>query len=112
MGNPCTFLLMKEKIQKLIFNTDSELSQNHTEKQIMPPLTTVNWLFNDKWCYLLIACLYWKISFSRQTIVWVYYILKPSLMYFLIYCGFDVETISSKFSENQTEQNITKICLN
>ena len=37
MGNPCTFLLMKEKIQKLIFNTDSELSQNRTEKQIMPP---------------------------------------------------------------------------
>ena len=30
-----------------MFNTNSELSQNHTEKQIMLFKTTVNWLFND-----------------------------------------------------------------
>ena len=32
LENPCTFLLDKEKIWKRIFNTDSELSQNHKEK--------------------------------------------------------------------------------
>ena len=28
-------------------NINSELLQNHTEKEIMPFKTTVNWLFND-----------------------------------------------------------------
>ena len=36
LKNPCTFLLAKEKTWKRIFNTNSELSQNRTEKQIMP----------------------------------------------------------------------------
>ena len=45
--NPCTFLLAKEKIWKGIFNTNSELSQNRTEKQIILFKTTVNCLFND-----------------------------------------------------------------
>ena len=30
-----------------MFNAKNELSQNRTEKQIMPFKTTVNWLFND-----------------------------------------------------------------
>ena len=30
-----------------MFNANSELSQNHTEKQIMHFKTTVNWLYND-----------------------------------------------------------------
>ena len=34
---------------KSIFNTNSELSQNLTEKKIMPFKTTVNWLFNGIW---------------------------------------------------------------
>ena len=51
----CTFLPAKEKILKRTFNTNSKLSQNHTEKQIMPFKTTVNWLFNDVSCYLVIA---------------------------------------------------------
>ena len=33
LENPCTFLLAKEKICKCIFNTNSELSQNRTEKK-------------------------------------------------------------------------------
>ena len=32
MENPCTFLLVKEKTGKCIFNTNSELLQNRTEK--------------------------------------------------------------------------------
>ena len=47
MENPCTFLLAKEKTWKRIFNTNSELSQNRTEKQIMLFKTTVNCLFYD-----------------------------------------------------------------
>ena len=47
MENPCTLLLAKEKTWKRIFNTNSELSPNRAEKQIMPFKTTVNWLFND-----------------------------------------------------------------
>ena len=35
------------------FVYDYELSQNRTEKQIMPFKTTVNWLFNDLCCYLV-----------------------------------------------------------
>ena len=42
-----TLLLAKEKIRKRIFNTNSELLQNRTEKQIIPLKTTVNWLFSD-----------------------------------------------------------------
>ena len=32
---------------KTRFNTNSELLQNRTEKQIMPFKTKVNWLFSD-----------------------------------------------------------------
>ena len=53
LENPCTFLLAKEKTWKRTFNINSELSQNHTEKQIMPFKTTLNWLFNGIWCYLV-----------------------------------------------------------
>ena len=76
LENPCTFLLEKEKTRKRIFNTNSELSQNGTEKQIMPFKATVNWLFNDIWCYLVIGCFDWKIAFFQKTIVRVYYILN------------------------------------
>ena len=55
MENPCTFLLAKEKTWKDIFNTSSELSQNHTEKKIMLFKRTVNCLFNDI-CYLFTGC--------------------------------------------------------
>ena len=39
LENPCTFLLVKEKTWKRIFNTNSKLSQNRTElnrTKIMP----------------------------------------------------------------------------
>ena len=41
MENPCTFLLAKEKTWKHIFNTNSELSQNRTEKLIIPSKTVL-----------------------------------------------------------------------
>ena len=41
----------------------------------MPSKTTVNWLFNDIWCYLFIACSDQKISVLGETAVRVYYIL-------------------------------------
>ena len=45
----------------------------------MPFKTTVNWLFNDIWCYLDIDCFDWKILVFQQTIVRVYYILNRLL---------------------------------
>ena len=69
LENPCTFLLAKEKTWKRIFNTNNELSQNPTEKQIMPFKTTVNWLFTDIWCYLVIGCFDWKIVVFQQTVL-------------------------------------------
>ena len=42
-----TFLLAKEKTLKRAFNTNSELSQNRTEKQIVLLKTIVNKLFTD-----------------------------------------------------------------
>ena len=35
----------------------------------MPFKTTVNWLFNDIWCYLVIGCSDWKISVFQQTVL-------------------------------------------
>ena len=69
LENPCTFLLAKEKTWKRIVNSNSELSQNRTEKQIMPFKRTVNWLFSDIWCYLVMGCFDWKIGFYQQTVV-------------------------------------------
>ena len=60
LENYCTFLLTKE-------NTNSELSQNPTEKQIMPFKTTVNWLFNGIWSYLVIGSFNWKSHVFQQT---------------------------------------------
>ena len=73
---PFTFLLAKEKTWKSIFNTNSELSQNRTEKQIMLFKATVNWLFNNIWRFLVIGCFDWKIGVFQQTVLRVYYILK------------------------------------
>ena len=58
------------------FSTNSELSQNCTEKQIVPSKTTINWLFNDIWCYWFITCFDWKIGIFRRAVVRVYYILR------------------------------------
>ena len=66
LENPCTFLLTKEKTWRRIVFTNSNLSQNRTEKQIMPSQTTINWLFNDIWCYLFFACFDWKIGVFQQ----------------------------------------------
>ena len=68
LENPCNVLLAKEKIWKHIFNTNSDLSQNRTEKQIMLFKTTVNCLFNDIWCYLVIGCFDWNIGVFQQTV--------------------------------------------
>ena len=38
-------------------------------KQIMPMKTTINCLFNDLWCYLVIDCFDWKIGVFQQTVV-------------------------------------------
>ena len=43
----------------------------------MPSKTTLNWLFNDIWCYLFIACFHWKIGVAR-----VYYILNLIIFLF------------------------------
>ena len=69
LENPCTFLLGKEKTWKCTFNTNIELSQNRTEKQIMPFKTTSNWLFSEMWYYLVIGCFDWKFGVFQQTIV-------------------------------------------
>ena len=68
LENPCTFLLGKEKTSKRIFNIDSELLQNRTEKQIKLSKTTINFLFNNIWCCLFITFFDWKIVVFQQTI--------------------------------------------
>ena len=60
-------MLARGKTWKHTFNTNRELSQNRTEKQIMLFKTTVNCLFNDIWCYLVIGCFDWKICVFQQT---------------------------------------------
>ena len=51
------------------FNTNSELSQKLTAKQILSFKTTVKWLFNDIWCYIVIGCFDWKIGVFQQTVL-------------------------------------------
>ena len=46
LENPYTFLLAKIQTWKRIFNTNSDLTQNRTEKQIMSSKRAINWLFN------------------------------------------------------------------
>ena len=41
------FCLQKKRPENAFFSTNSELSQNRTESQIMPFKLTLNWLFND-----------------------------------------------------------------
>ena len=53
-------MLSKEETWKRMFNANSELWQNRTEKQIMPLKTTVKWLFNNI-CYLVIGCFDWNL---------------------------------------------------
>ena len=78
LENPCTFLLTIETTQKRIFNANCELLQNRTEKQIMPFIRTVNWLFNDT-CYLVIGCFDWNIGIFQWSVVKVYYILNRAV---------------------------------
>ena len=66
LKNTCTFLLAKKKTCKRIFNTNSELSQNCTEKQIMLFKTTLNCLFNGIWCYLVLVVLTEKYAFFNK----------------------------------------------
>ena len=42
----------------------------------MSTKTTVNWLFNEIWFYLFIACFDWKIAVFQQTVVRAYYTPK------------------------------------
>ena len=74
LENPFTYLVAKEKAWNRIFNTNSELSQNRSEKQIMRYKIT-NLLSNDI-CYLFIACFDWNIVIFQQAVVRIYYILK------------------------------------
>ena len=75
LEKPWNFLLTKEKTWKSIFNSNSEISQNRTEKQIMPLKTTVNYLL----CYSVIGCLNWKIGVFQLTVVRVYNIFNLDL---------------------------------
>ena len=49
--------------------TNGELSQNHTQKQIMSIKATVNYLFIDIWCYLAIGCFDWNIGVFQQIVI-------------------------------------------
>ena len=46
-GKHLNLFACERKGLKHTFNINSELSQNRTEKQIMPFKTTINWLFKD-----------------------------------------------------------------
>ena len=50
------FCLRKKKPEKAFLILTLNYRKNCTEKKIMPFKTTVTWLFNDIWCYLVIGC--------------------------------------------------------
>ena len=49
------FYLQKKIPENGFLTLIIKLSQNRTEKQIIPFKTTLNWLFNDIWCFLVIG---------------------------------------------------------
>ena len=71
-----TFYLWKKRAE----NEFLTLIIKKIEKQIMPSKTTINWLFNDLWCYLFIACFDWKNDVFQQKVVRVCYIFKQKLL--------------------------------
>ena len=78
LENRCTFMLVKQKAWKNIFNTDSKLSEDLTQKQIMIFKTTVNRI--NLWRYLIICCFDWNTGVFQQTVVVrVYYIFKDDI---------------------------------
>ena len=64
--------------------------QNRREKQFLSFKTTVNWLFSDIWCYLVIVCFDWKIGVFQQKVVRVYCIFNLSsiMVYYKDCCFF------------------------
>ena len=82
LGNPCTFLLVKEKTRKRTKKTNYAI-QNNSKLAI-----------NDMWCYLLIACFHWKIGVFQQTVARVYCIIKHSVFLCCSIPSFGVSTVS------------------
>ena len=78
-------------------NTNRELSQNRTEKQIMPSKTTVNWLFNVIWCYLVIAFFDLTIGVFQQTVVRAYDILNNTSWQSSQTAGSNLKPLSKKY---------------
>ena len=67
LENLCTILLARERTWKRIFTVIVNYHKIVQKKQIMPSKTPINWLFNDIWCYLFIACSNLKLTFlSKQ----------------------------------------------
>ena len=56
------FCLQKKRPEKAFLTLIANYRKTVQKKQIMLPKTTINLLFNDKWCYLLIAFFDWKIG--------------------------------------------------
>ena len=78
LENRFTFMLVKQKTWKNIFNTNNKLSQDLTQKPIMIFKTTVNRI--NLWRYLIICCFDWNTGVFQQTVVVrVYYIFKDDI---------------------------------
>ena len=73
---PIPFCLRKKKLENAFLILIMNYRKIVQKKKFMPSKTTINWLFNDIWCYLFIARFDWKVGVSQQTAVRVYYILK------------------------------------
>ena len=87
------FCLWKKRSENALLH-NSELSQNHTGKQTMPFKTTVNWWFNEMWCYLVIALFDWKIGIFQQTVVRIYCILKWACQ--TLSKAFDISSVTAR----------------
>ena len=50
------FCLQNKRPDNAFLKVTVNCRKNHTKKHFMPSKITINWLFNDIWCYLVIAC--------------------------------------------------------
>ena len=58
------FCLRKKKPGNVFLTLIVNYRKIVQKNKIIPFKTTVNWLFNDIWCYLVIGCFDWKIRWK------------------------------------------------
>ena len=64
-----SFCLQKERPENTLLTLTVMIIKLYRKTNCAIQSNTINWIFNDIWCYLFIACFDWKIGIFQQTVV-------------------------------------------